>query len=89
MSEHQPFEAMKQFDDAGVEYWSARAFAKTLEYSEYRHFLPVIKKAVESCVASGQLESDHFEEILAMVRIGSGARRKTLPLRLLSGRAKW
>lgn len=66
MSEHQPFEAMKQFDDAGIEYWSARALAKVLEYSGYRHFLPVIKKAVESCVASGQLESDHFEEILAM-----------------------
>lgn len=82
MSEHQPFEAMKQFDAAGIEYWSARALAKTLEYSEYRHFLPVIKKAVESCVASGQLESDHFEEILAMVRIGSGASRELKDVKL-------
>ncbi|EMF0717273.1 DNA damage-inducible protein D [Citrobacter freundii] len=82
MSEHQLFEAMKQFDSKGAEFWSARALAKVLEYSEYRHFIPVIKKAVTSCVSSGQLESDHFEEILVMVQIGSGASRELKDVKL-------
>ena len=82
MSEHQPFEVMKQLDDKGTEFWSARALAKALEYSEYRHFVPVLKKAVESCRTSGQLACDHFEEILAMVRIGSGACRELKDMKL-------
>jgi DNA-damage-inducible protein D len=46
-----------------------------LEYSEYRHFKPVIEKAKEACKNSGQNVADHFEEFLEMVKIGSGAER--------------
>lgn len=82
MKEQQPFEAIKNRDEVGREYWSARALAKLLEYSEYRHFNPVIIKAIEACANSGHAASDHFEEILAMVRIGSGAQRELKDIKL-------
>ena len=70
------FESIKKINGQGQEYWSARELAKTLEYSEYRHFLPVISKAKEACTNSGHKVSDHFEDILEMVQIGSGAERE-------------
>ena len=36
------FEQIRQTDEKGNEFWSARDLSKVLEYSEYRHFLPVI-----------------------------------------------
>lgn len=54
MSEHQPFEAIKSQNDAGIEYWSARVLAPLLEYKEWRNFQKVIAKAISSCEASGQ-----------------------------------
>lgn len=82
MNQYQPFEAIKQTGSDGIEYWSARELAKILEYSEYRHFRPVIDKALEACNKSGQWSKNHFEEILAMVRIGSGADRELKDLKL-------
>jgi len=64
------FEQIKKNDEHGIEFWSARYMAKVLEYSEYRHFLPVIEKAKESCKNSGQNVSNHFEDILEMIEIG-------------------
>jgi len=69
------FEQIKQIDDTGNEWWSARRLGKILEYSEYRHFKPVIEKAMEACINSGQQAEDHFEDYLEMVDIGSGAKR--------------
>ena len=69
------FETIKQTDENNNEYWSARDMAKVLEYSEYRHFIPVIEKAKEACTNSKQRVTDHFEDILEMVKIGSGAKR--------------
>ena len=69
------FEQIKHIDENGIEYWSAREMAKVLEYSEYRHFLLVIEKAKEACINSNSELSDHFEDILEMVQIGSGAKR--------------
>lgn len=70
------FETIKKTNVSGGEFWSARQLSKILGYSEYRHFLPVINKAKESCVNSKQNMLDHFEDILEMVDIGSGAKRK-------------
>ena len=36
------FEQIKRIDAEGNEFWSARDLYKVLEYSEYRHFKPVI-----------------------------------------------
>lgn len=69
------FEQIKRIDENNNEYWSGRDLAKVLEYSEYRHFKPVIEKAKEACTNSGQSVENHFEDYLEMVNIGSGAKR--------------
>ena len=82
MTHNTVFEQIRRTDKRGNEFWSARDLAKALEYSEYRHFLPVIDRAKEACTNSGQRIADHFEDILEMVIIGSGARRKTESVKL-------
>jgi len=37
------FERIKRFDDVANEFWSARELGRVLEYSEFRHFKPVIE----------------------------------------------
>ena len=76
------FEQIKQNDAYSNEFWSARDLGKILEYSEYRHFLPVIERAKEACKNSGQAVSDHFEDILEMVQLGSGAKREVESIKL-------
>lgn len=70
------FEQIRRIDERGQEYWSARDLAKVLEYSEYRHFIPVIERAKEACLNSKQKLEDHFENILDMIEIGKGGRRR-------------
>ena len=73
---HSLFEQIRKSDDQGNEFWSARDLAKVLEYTEYRNFKPVIKKAKEACKLSGQLVENHFVHLHEMVVIGSGASRE-------------
>ena len=80
--QHASFEGIRQTDAKGNEFWSARQLAKVLEYSEYRHFLPVISKAKEACQNSRHAVKDHFEDVLDMVEIGSGANREIENVRL-------
>lgn len=79
---HETFESIRQFDAKGNEFWVARQLAKVLEYSEYRHFQPVIERAKEACRNSGHPVEDHFEDVLDMVDIGSGAKRQIAGIRL-------
>lgn len=76
------FEQIKRLDKNKNEYWTARNLSKVLEYSEYRHFKPVIDKAKEACKNSGYPVADHFEDILGMVSIGSGAEREVDDVKL-------
>jgi DNA-damage-inducible protein D len=76
------FEQIKEYDENGSEFWSARALSKALYYSEYRHFVPVIDRAKEACQNSGMDITDHFEDILEMVGIGSNAKRQTHSVKL-------
>lgn len=79
---HATFEGIRHTDEAGNEYWLARQLAKVLEYSEYRHFLPALDRARTACQTSGQPVADHFEDMLGMVEIGSGAKRSVDDVRL-------
>ena len=79
---HATFESIRHVDADGNDYWLARPLAKVLDYSEYRHFLPVVERAREACRNSGQPLADHFEDVLEMVEIGSGARREIPDVRL-------
>jgi DNA-damage-inducible protein D len=75
ITHHQTFESLKQ-EEEGCEFWGARKLTKVLEYSEYRHFLPVVEKAKDACKNSGHNTSDHFEDILDMIEIGKGGQRQ-------------
>jgi hypothetical protein len=79
---HAAFEAIRHLDEAGNEFWQARELAEVLEYSQYRRFLPVIDCAREACRTSDRAAVDHFEDVLTMVDIGSGARREIEGVRL-------
>ncbi|MDO8958568.1 MAG: DNA damage-inducible protein D [Rhodocyclaceae bacterium] len=79
---HATFENIRHVDADGNEYWLARQLARVLEYSEYRHFLPVIERSREACQNSAQPVVDHFEDVLEMVDIGSGAKREVADVRL-------
>lgn len=82
ITHHKTFESLKQEEEDSCEFWSARKLAKVLEYSEYRHFLPVIEKAKEACKNSGHNIVDHFEDILDMIEIGKGGQRQVDDVRL-------
>jgi len=73
------FETIKRVTESSDESWSARELARVLEYSDFRHFLPPIEKAKEACAQSRHKVEDHFEQILDMVEIGSGARHSGIP----------
>lgn len=70
------FEAIKRIGPEGGEYWSARDMAKALQYNDWRNFVSVIHKAMESCRNSGIPTDNHFGETTEMVRLGSGAARE-------------
>ena len=70
------FENIKHIDEKGNEYWLARELMKALEYTEYRKFLPVIDKAIISCINSDQNLEDHIAHVGGMINTGKGARRK-------------
>ena len=76
------FEQIRQTDENGNEFWSARDISKVLEYSEYRHFVPVIERAKEACINSGQQVGYHFEDILEMITTGKTAQREVESVKL-------
>jgi DNA-damage-inducible protein D len=80
--QHNTFESIRQIDENGNEFWSARAICKILDYAEYRNFLPVVAKAKEACNNSGLESDDHFVDAHEMVKIGSNAKRKMPSIRL-------
>lgn len=80
--QHKTFESIRQTDADGNEYWLSRQLGRVLEYSEYRHFQPVLERAKEACQNSGHPIADHFEDYLEMVEIGSGAKRHIQEVRL-------
>ncbi len=79
---HITFESIRQLDDLGNEFWSARDLAPVLEYQEWRNFSLVIDKARLACEKSGRLNTDHFVDINKMVEIGSGAKREVADVKL-------
>lgn len=70
------FEENKKINQHQQEFWSARKLGEVLKYSEYRHFIPVVNKAKESCKNADQPIKNHFEDILDMVEIGSSSSRQ-------------
>jgi DNA-damage-inducible protein D len=81
-AEYESFEAIKQTDDHGNEFWSARELQEVLLYTEWRNFSKVIDRAMLACKNSGFDIADHFVEVNKMVEIGSGAQKQVLDYKL-------
>lgn len=71
-----PFDAIRQTDEQGNEYWSARDLARILDYALWQKFRNVIEKAEKACENSGQAVSDHFIHTDKMIATGKGAKRR-------------
>ncbi len=56
----QQFEALKQINEYGAEYWSARSIQALLGYSQWRRFEKAVERAISSCKESGNLPGYHF-----------------------------
>ncbi|MGN5161322.1 DNA damage-inducible protein D [Aeromonas dhakensis] len=79
---HATFEGIRQVDLQGDEFWLARDLAPLLDYQQWRNFKPVIDKAQQACIQSGQPVADHFADMRKMVDLGSGAQREVEEVRL-------
>ncbi|GHU24828.1 hypothetical protein FACS189497_08910 [Betaproteobacteria bacterium] len=69
------FEDLKQTNEYGAEYWSARTLQPLLGYSQWRRFEQAIERAVSSCKQSGNPPEHHFAGAGKMVDLGSGSVR--------------
>ena len=69
------FEEIKQIDENGVEFWSARDLFPLLGYSTWQKFEEVITRAQKACFKSGQPIENHFNQLVKMVSLGSGSKR--------------
>ena len=73
---------MKEFDRAAgrteenIEFWYARDLMGLLGYSRWENFDKAIRRAIQSCEASGIEPLDHFRDATKMVALGSGAQRQ-------------
>ena len=76
------FESLKQSNEHGAEYWSARDLQPLLGYSQWRRFTQAIERAVTSCETSGNNPANHFADAGKMVGLGSGSQREVDDYRL-------
>jgi DNA-damage-inducible protein D len=69
------FESLKKINEAGNEYWLARDLAKALEYTDWRNFVKVVRKAMLACSKSGAEVENQFIETSATIDLGKGVKR--------------
>ena len=67
--EYESFEAIKQTDENGNEYWFARDLQKTLLYTEWRNFHKVIDRAILACKNSGFDVGERFVEVSKTIKM--------------------
>ena len=70
------FDSIRQLNEHGIEYWSARDLASLLGYDTWQRFESAIKRAMIACEQVGQAVNDHISGAANMVTVGSGARRQ-------------
>jgi DNA-damage-inducible protein D len=76
------FEQIRRVDENGNEYWSARDFSKVLKYVEYRNFIPVINRAKDACLNSGQPIDHHFVDMSKIIITGKGVEKQIRNMKL-------
>jgi DNA-damage-inducible protein D len=68
--------AVQRTDAEGIEFWFARDLQAHLGYSRWENFQTTIRRAMESCEASGHAASDHFRGVTKMISLGKGGVRE-------------
>lgn len=73
---------MEQYDavvhkeeETNVEFWYARELMTLLGYERWENFEKAVKRAMNSCEASGIEVFYHFREVTKMIKTGKGAKR--------------
>lgn len=69
--EYKCFEDIKNIRDDGSEFWCARELALVLDYTQWRNFHKVIKRAMIACENSGHDVSLDFAEVSKIVSAGA------------------
>ena len=70
------FEQIRKTTEGGQEYWSARELATALGYSTWQKFNRVLNKALQVAQQRGMETVEHFNQVVEMVKLGSGTFRK-------------
>lgn len=70
------FEQIKKVTEKGKEYWSARELATALGYSTWQKFNRVLNKALKVAQERGMVMGEHFNQVVEMVKLGSGTFRE-------------
>lgn len=70
----QSFEGLKQVNEHGTGFWSARALP-LLGYSQWRRFEQAIKRAITPCKEAGNPPDHHFAGSGKMIGLGKGGQR--------------
>lgn len=70
------FEQIKKRAENGKEYWSARDLSTVLGYSTWQKFNRVLNKALQVAQNRGMDMSEHFNQVVEMVKLGSGTFRE-------------
>lgn len=70
------FEEIKHINEFGEEFWYARELQIVLDYSEWRNFNLVIKKAITACENSQNNRIDHFVDVNKTIAMPKGASKK-------------
>ena len=80
--EYKPFEAIKQIDENGEEFWYARDLQKVLQYSNWQNFSKVIDRAMLACKNSGFSVSECFPDIRKTIEMPNYATRSVADYKL-------
>lgn len=70
------FESIKQYDENGSEFWSARDLQVALEYTEWRNFVKVIAKAKIAYSTSHSNTLNHFVDANKTIEMPKGATKE-------------
>ena len=70
------FERVRKETADGKEYWSARELSNVMGYSTWQKFNRVLNKALQVAQSRGMNISEHFNQTVEMVKLGSGTFRK-------------
>jgi len=80
--EYESFEAIKQIDENGTEFWYSRDLQKTLKYAKWENFSKVIDRAMLACKNSGFEVGDHFPDVRKTIRMPKSAEKQIVDYKL-------